>query len=288
MILIKNHLDSFSKGQKLIANYILKNWDKAAFMTAAKLGITVGVSESTVVRFAVELGYAGYPALQKSMLEIIRNRLTTVQRIEIIKQQIHTPEDALDKVLSNDIDTIKKTIEEISSKAFTNALDAIISSKIIYIIGVGSSSALARFLYFYFNIMFTNVKLIYTTSSSELFEYIFKINKEDCIIGISFPRYSKITIKAFKYASSQNAKTIAITNSKNSPLVEFSNHLLLAKSDTVSFVDSLVAPLSLINALIIALAIKKSDQIIENFNIIENIWDEYEIYEKLEDKPHDS
>lgn len=281
---IKKNLLDFSKSQRLIADYILNDYDKAAFMTAAKLGQTVGVSESTVVRFAVELGYSGYPMLQKSLKELVKNKLTSMQRIEIVNKQIGNDEDIISRVLNMDIDRIKKTIEETSRENFKIAVETIISSKVIYIIGTGSASALARFLYFYFNLMFDNVKLISNSSASEMFEHIFNVNSNDVIIGISFPRYSKLTIKSFKYASSCGSKIIAITDTNYAPLTEYADHVLTARSDMDSFVDSLVAPLSLINSLIVAIGLKKHNEISNNFVKLEKIWDEYEVYEKLEEK----
>ena len=276
---ISENMGSFSKSQKRIAQFILKSYDKAAFMTASKLGEAVGVSESTVVRFATELGFDGYPQLQKNLSELIRNKLTTVQRIEVASEQIGS-EGVLDKVLSSDIDKIRKTLESTLRESFENAVNDIAKAKTIYIIGDRSASALARFLQFYFNLIFDNVKLVHTTSLSEMYEQILRIGKDDVLIGISFPRYSKLTAKAFKFAADMGGKIVAITDSTRSPLAKDATHLLLARSDVTSFVDSLVAPLSLINALIIAVGDKKKTEISKTFDNLEGIWEQYDVFEK--------
>lgn len=279
---IKSMFPTFSKGQKYIARYIIEHYDKAAFMTASKLGGIVGVSESTVVRFASELGFEGYPELQKALQEMIRNKLTSVQRIEV-STDILGDGDILDKVFNSDIDKIKKTLAEISREDFNGAADAIASARKIYIFGVRSAAALASFIGFYFNLILDNVKLIHTTSDSELFEQILHVGPEDVVIGISFPRYSSRTVKAMKYSSDRGATVISITDSDLSPLYQYSNYNLLAKSDMVSFADSLVAPLSLVNALIVAVGMKRQDEVYDTFAELERIWDEYEVYEKADD-----
>ncbi len=284
--IIQNYDGKMSKRKKLNAEYILTHYEKAAFMTALKLGKVVGVSESTVVRFAFELGYEGYPALQKALQEVIKNRLTSVQRIEVANEQIGTTE-ILDKVLNYDIEQIKKTLEITSKSHFTKAVNSVLVAKNIYILGAGSASALAGFLSFYFNLMLPNVKLINTTSSSEMFEQIIRLDKDDVMIGISFPRYSKRTAKALNFAKNSKTKVIAITDSMDSPLVKDADFVLQAKSDMTSFVDSLVAPLSLINALIVAVGLKKSDELKHTFNKLEAIWEEYDVYEKQEDTSND-
>ncbi|MBO5218506.1 MAG: MurR/RpiR family transcriptional regulator [Clostridia bacterium] len=276
---IEQRMPKFSKGQKQIAAYILAHYDKAAYMTAAKLGALVGVSESTVVRFALELGLDGYPELQHSLQELIRTRLTALQRIEITNDRIGDA-DLLEKVLVSDIDKIKRTLEEIDRTSFNDAVDALIGAKMIYIIGMRSSSSLANFLYFYLNLIFPHVRLVRTTSGSEIFEQILRISEEDAIVGISFPRYSKRIINAMEYAKSQGAHVIALTDSASSPIAAHADDVLLAKSDMASFVDSLVAPLSIINALIVAIGKKKQDEVAATFEKLENIWDEYEVYEK--------
>ncbi len=280
--LISGMMPHFSKGQKLIARYIVDHYDKAAFMTAAKLGQAVGVSESTVVRFASELSFEGYPQLQRSLQELIRNRLTNVQRMEITGDQMGEG-DFLERVLSMDIDKIRRTLEETSREEFSGAVESLIHAKAIYILGIRSSASLAGFLGFYFNHIFDNVKLITAASTSDVFEQILKVKKDDLFIGISFPRYSKRTVMAMKYVKDQGAKVIAITDSSISPIAEYANYRLYARSDMASFVDSLVAPLSLINALIVAVGIKKKDEVSRAYAELERIWDEYEVYDKSEE-----
>lgn len=272
-------MDKFSKGQKLIANYISNHYDKAAFMTASKLGAMVGVSESTVVRFAMELGYDGYPKFQKVLQELIKSKLTAVQRIEVSKNRINE-DDILKSVLQSDMEKIKITLDEISRDNFNKTIEKILSSERIFILGVRSSAPLASFLGFYFNLIFDNVHIVHTTSVSEMFEQIVKVRKGDVFIGISFPRYSRRTIKAMHFAKTQEAITIAITDSLDSPLADVSDHQLFARSDMVSFADSLVAPLSVINALIVAIGIRKKENIYSVFEKLEKIWDEYQVYDK--------
>jgi DNA-binding MurR/RpiR family transcriptional regulator len=278
---IDEKYSSFSKGQKLIAKYIKENYDKAAFMTASKLGKTVGVSESTVVRFATELGFDGYPGFQKAFSDLIRTKLTSVQRVAATTERMG--DDILGRVLSRDIDMIKKTVEMISSEDFKKAVEKIISAKRVYIIGIRSAASLANFLNFYLNMICDNVHFVNTTSAAEMFERILRINENDVLIAISFPRYSKRTVKASQYAKESGANVVAITDSHSSPLAEFSDELLVAKSDTSSFVDSLVAPMSVINALIVAIGLQKKDEISSTFEKLERIWDEYEIYAKSEE-----
>ena len=277
--IIQEKQSTFSKGQKQISSFILGHYDKAAYMTAAKLGALVGVSESTVVRFANELGFAGYPELQHSLQEMIRSKLTTIQRIEITNDRIGES-DLLEKVLNSDIDKIKHTLDEIDRTSFENAVDDLIGAQMIYIIGMRSSSSLASFMYHYLNLVFPHVRLVRATSGSEIFEQLLRINDKDAIVGISFPRYSKRIINALGYAKKQGAKVISITDSAASPIAANADDLLLAKSDMASFVDSLVAPLSIINALIVAIGRKKQDEIAETFGKLERIWDEYDVYEK--------
>lgn len=282
-LFIKSNMNGFSKGHKRIAEYIIGHYDKAAYVTAAKLGVTVGVSESTVVRFATELGFDGYPELQRALQDMARNKLTSVQRIEATSDRIGG-EDVFEKILNSDIEKIRKTLEESNREQFYSAVDTIVSAKRIYITGARSAAALARFLAYYFNLMFENARFINTASTSEMFEQIMRIGEGDVMIGISFPRYSSQTAKALNYASSNGASVIAITDSESAPIAENATHVLMAKSDMASFVDSLVAPMSLINALIIAIGMKKQSEITENFKRLENIWDEYEVYEKHEDE----
>ena len=279
---IQTELPGFSKGQKQIARYILEHYDKAAFMTASRLGVTVGVSESTVVRFATELGYDGYPHLQRALQEMIRNKLTSVQRMEVAGDRMGG-RDVLQTVLHADTDMIRVTLDEIDRDAFQGAVDALMGAKRIYILGVRSSSALASFLGFYFNLLFENVTLVHTNSVSEIFEQVLRVGPGDVLFGISFPRYSKRTLSAMKYARDRGARVIALTDSQLSPLARVADHVLLARSDMASFVDSLVAPLSVINALIVAVGMSRRDEIEHTFNKLERIWEEYDVYEKPED-----
>lgn len=268
-----------SKGHKKLVQYISTNYDKAAFMTASKLGEKVGVSESTVVRFATEIGFKGYPELQKELQQMIKSKLTAVQRMEVSSNLIGE-DNAIKKVLNGDIELIRDTLEIVSDSEFKKAVDMINSARKIYILGVRSSAALASFLHFYLNLVFENVVLIDTSSGSEMFEQMFRINEEDVCVAISFPRYSKQTINALRFISDRGTNIISITDSNVSPIAEFSNALLVAKSDIVSVVDSLVAPLSLINALIVALTFSRREEVYNNFNELEGIWDEYQVYDK--------
>lgn len=279
---IQNKMDDFSKGQKRIAKFIEEHYDKVAFMTASKLGATVGVSESTVVRFATEIGYSGYPQLQEAMQEMIRNKLTSVQRIEVTAGRIGDA-DILDSVFDQDIDVIRRTMEETSHDDFYRAVDAIISSRKIYILGARSALALATFLSYYFNLLFDNVFLVQSTSEGEIFEQMIRIDKDDAVVGISFPRYSRKVVKAMSFAHSRGAKVVAITDSTLSPLARAADYLLLARSDIATIVDSLCAPLSLINALIVATALKKAGEVKQVFQNLEDIWDEYGVYEKVDE-----
>lgn len=274
---IKNK--KLSKSHKKLVAYITENYDKAAFMTASKLGEKVGVSESTVVRFATEMGFKGYPELQKELQQMIKSKLTAVQRMEVSSTLIGE-QDAIKKVLNGDIELIRNTLEQISTEEFSQAVKTINNARKIYILGVRSSASLASFLYFYLNPVFENVVLIDTSSGSEMFEQMFRISKEDVCVAISFPRYSKQTINALRFINDRGTKIIAITDSSDSPIAEFADNILVAKSDMVSVVDSLVAPLSLINALIVAVTFSRRDEVYNNFNKLESIWDEYQVYDK--------
>jgi len=278
---IQNNMGSFSKGQKLIGQFILDNYDKAAYMTALRLGQTVRVSESTVVRFAVELGFDGYPAMQKALQEMIRSKLTTVQRIEVSNDRLGQ-QDVLTKVVQADMEKLRLTLEELDRQAFTDAVDAIVSARRVYILGVRSAATLADFLAFYFHLIFDNVYHVQTSLASEMFEQMLRVGEGDVVVGISFPRYSTRTVRAMEFARDQGATVVAITDSELSPLYETANYSLLAKSDMASFVDSLVAPLSIINALIVAVGRKKSREVTATFERLERIWDEYQVYEKAE------
>lgn len=266
---------SLSKGQKILATYITDNYDKAVFLTAAKMGQVVGVSESTVVRFATHLGYKGYPEFQKALEEMVRNKLNSIQRMEVTYGRI-SQSHILETVLQSDQEKIKDTLEHIDEHAFELAVDTIIKAKHIYIVGIRSCAPLAAFMAFYFNLMFENVTLLQTNNSSELFEQMVRISKDDVIIGISFPRYSMRTLKAMEFANNRNAKVITLTDSVHSPMNLYSSCNLIARSDMASIVDSLVAPLSVINALIVALCMKKQGEVAKTLETLEDIWNEYQ------------
>ncbi|MBO5883110.1 MAG: MurR/RpiR family transcriptional regulator [Clostridia bacterium] len=276
---IEDKMSTFSKGQKLISNFIIENYDKAAYMTAAKLGSHVNVSESTVVRFAIELGFDGYPDFQHALQEIVRTKLTSFQRMEVSNNLIGDS-DVLTKVLLADSDKIKRTLDEIDRDTFNEAIDKIIASKNVYIMGVRSCSFLAGFLNYNLRMMFDNIKFVQTTSGSEMFEQLMGMNENDTVIAISFPRYSKSVINAVDYASHSGADIIAITDSAMSPIASKANQLLIAKSDMASFVDSLAAPLSIINAIIVELSRRKHDELTDRLKRLEEIWDEYDVYDK--------
>lgn len=265
-----------SKGQKLIAEYILKHYDKAAFMTAAKLGISVGVSESTVVRFATELGFSGYPKLQKALQELIKNKLTTVQRIELSNNFI-SQENALKGVLKSDMENIRVTLEKINSKVFDNVVESIFKARKIYIIGLRSSTALAEFLGFYLNLILDNVHVV-AYGISDIFEQMISLSEGDLVIGIGFPRYAARTIETLRFAHTRKAKVVAITDSLLSPLATNADYTLIAQSNMASFVDSLVAPLSVINALIVAVGLQEKEKISSIFADLEEIWEDYRVY----------
>ncbi|MGN1047471.1 MAG: MurR/RpiR family transcriptional regulator [Eubacteriales bacterium] len=279
LMAIKTQMPAFSKGQKLIASYILDHYEKAAYMTASKLGNLVGVSESTVVRFANELGFEGYPEFQRSLQELIRNMLTSIQRIEVTNDLIGDG-DVLDKVLISDAERIKHTLESVNRQSFNEAVDKIVSAKNIYIIGVRSSSSLAGFLHFNLRMVFDNIRFVQSTSGSDMFEQIMHLRPDDTMIAVSFPRYSKRIINAVEYAHEVGANVIAITDSEMSPMAPYADELLTAESDMVSYVDSLVAPLSIINAIIVAVSRKCPEKFRDQLRKLENIWDEYDVYNK--------
>ena len=278
---IEDNLSTFSKGQKRIGRYILDHYDQAAFMTASKLGKLTEVSESTVVRFAAELGFDGYPAMQRALQEMVLNRLTSVQRIEVTDERLGE-QDVVSTILQADMDRLRHTNEHLDREAFSGAVEALLQARCIYVLGVRSSAALASSLSYYLHYMFENVRLITTPSTSEVFEQLVRISPQDAVIGISFPRYSKRTLSAMKYARDRGARVIALTDSQLSPLARVADHVLLARSDMASFVDSLVAPLSVINALIVAVGMSRRDEIEQTFNKLERIWEEYDVYEKPE------
>ena len=275
---------TFSKGQKRISAYITESYDKAAFMTASKLGKAVGVSESTVVRFAVELGFDGYPEMQKAMQEMVMNRLTTVQRIGVANDRIGN-QDVLSKVLQADAEKLRQTSETINREHFQAAVDVILRARRIYVIGVRSAATLANFAGYYMNYMFDNVHLITTSGAGELFENLVGIQSDDVVLAFSFPRYSTAVAKAAQYCRNIGATVIGITNTALSPLGQNSDYVLTAKSDMVSLVDSLVAPLSVVNALLVALTSAREQPIQTRLETLESVWEEYNIYEKRVENP---
>lgn len=279
---IRAHSDCFSKGQKLIAKFIEEFPDQVAFMTASRLGTTVGVSESTVVRFATEIGYSGYPQLQQAMQEMVRNRLTSLQRLEMTSRNI-PKEKLLDSILEQDVNILKRTMEQMDHTAFYGAVEALIPVKRVYVMGAGSSLTLATFMAHYFELIFESVHLIEATSEAQIYQQMIRVKREDAIVAISFPRYSQKAKKALRYAQERGAATIAITDTRLSPLAKYASYLLLARSDMVSFVDSLVGPLSIINALIVTVAIEKKQEVGKTLQKLEQIWTEYSVYEKVDD-----
>jgi len=276
MRLIQTKFSRLSKGQKLISVYILKSYDKAAFMTAAKLGMSVGVSESTVVRFANELGFSGYPKLQKALQELIKNKLTTVQRLELSKE-FGSDEDALKGVLKADIENIRATLEKINPYTFEQVLNSIFQAKNIYIIGLRSSTALSEFLGFYLNVILQNVRVV-SYGISDIFEQLINVHEGDLVIGIGFPRYAAKTIDALDFSKARGAAVVALTDSLLSPLATKADYTLIAQSNMASFVDSLVAPLSVINALIMAVGMREKENVSNIFGSLEQIWQDYNVY----------
>ena len=277
--ILQSRAPTFSKGQRLIARYITESYDKAAFMTASRLGRTVGVSESTVVRFAVDLGFDGYPSMQKALQEMVRNRLTSVQRIEVANDRLGG-HDVVSMVIQSDMEKLRQTEEKLSREAFHAAVQAILGAKRVYILGVRSVEPLANFLGYYLNYMLNNVHVVTASGTGEMFERIVGIRPEDVLIAFSFPRYSASTAKAADYCRSTGATVIAITDNPDSPLAQCADHLICAKSDMVSLVDSLVAPLSVVNALIVDIASRREKELHQTLDALEHIWDEYHVYEK--------
>lgn len=274
---INEKYSSMSKSHKAIAAFISDHYDQAVFMTAAKLGEKLGISESTVVRFASGLGYDGYPEFQKALEEWVQNKLNTVQRMSA-KYGKSTQSEILSAVLSADIEKIQDTMENLDSAAFETAVDIILEAKTVYIVGIRSCEPLADFLSFYLNMIRGNVQLLRTTSVSEMFEQMIRIDEKDAIIGISFPRYSMRTLKAMEFANDRNAKVITITDSVHSPMNLYSSCNLFARSDMVSIVDSLVAPLSVINALVVALCLKRPEEVKQGLEMLEDVWNNYQVY----------
>ena len=272
---------TMSKGQKQIAQYILNNYDKAAFITASKMGSLVGVSESTVVRFAYALGYDGYPDLQHSLQELIRNKLTSVQRIQLTGSLQEG--DVLKTVLKADMNNIRSTIDSVDELAFNRVVSGLLAAKRVYILGQRSSTPLAEFFGYYLNFVLDNVRII-TAGTGDIFEQMIRIGSGDVCIGISFPRYSTRTVEGMKFAKGKGAKVFALSDGMLSPLADCADELLVARSDMASFADSLVAPLSLINAIIVALSIRNKDEVSQRFNQLEAIWDKQKVYTGKDEK----
>ncbi len=279
---ISDSWSGLSKGQKRIAEYIRDNFDKVSYLTAAQLGRQTDVSESTVVRFATRLGYDGFPDLQRSLQATARNKLTSVQRIQVAQDRIGG-QDVLTSVMQSDMDNIRATLNECDREEFYGAVDALTSARRIYILGVRSSAGLASFLGFYLHLILDNVSTLQSNSASEMFEQILRVGRRDVVVGISFPRYSKRIIQAMKFARDQGAGVIAVTDNPSSPLTASASHVLLAKSDMASFADSLAAPLSLLNALIVETSRRTENDLAGTLERLENIWEEYQVYEKAEE-----
>lgn len=277
---IKELYPTFSKGQKKIADFIIESYDKAAFMTAAKLGTTVGTSESTVVRFASQLGFDGYIDFQYNLQELIKNRLTTLQRIELSLSRTGGNEDIIRTVMQSDLNNIRQTMSGVNPKDFEGAVNMILSARKIYILGLRSSSALAGFMTHYLKFMFDNVHLIETNSLSEISEQLLNIGSEDVLIVISFPRYAKRAVAATELAAKRGSGIVAITDSLASPITTHASHTLVAASNMVCFVDSVAAPFSLVNSLIVALGLNRKDKVCSSFETLEQLWDENQVYEK--------
>ena len=278
---IRANAPTCSKGQRRISDFIMQNYEKAAFMTAGKLGVAAGVSESTVVRFAADLGYEGYPEMRRAMQELVKNRLTTVQRIEVARDLI-TGADVPETVLNSDMVKIRHTLEELDRDEFARAVNAIGQARTIYIVGVRSSAVLSNFMGFYLNQLFPDVRVISQSAFSEIYEQILHIGEGDALVAISFPRYSRRTIMAMRYARDKGARIVGITDSDSSLVAQLADVRLYARSDMVSFLDSLVAPLSLINALVVAVAENSEKDLETTFERLENIWTEFDVYEKYE------
>ena len=280
--LISSKMNTFSKGQKLIANYILSSYDKAAFMTASKLGKTVHVSESTVVRFASELKYDGYPAMQKALQEMIRNKLTSIQRIQVSNDQMQG--DLLTSVMQRDMDSLRTAIEQVDRGQFEQMVDKLLKAQHIYLLGMRSSSFLTGYLNFYFRLIFKNVTLVQNAVAGETFEQLVQVQPGDVLLAISFPRYSKMTVNAVQYAREKGADVVAITDSTLAPLYPLASAALLVRSDMISFVDSITAPLSLLNALIVTVGQRKNEEVPETFSELERVWSQYSVFGKTEDE----
>lgn len=281
--IIEKGMPGFSKGQKRIAAYILENYDKAAFMTASKLGKLVNVSESTVVRFASELGYDGYPGMQRALQEMIRSRLTSTQRIQFSGPRF-SGQDLLGTVLQSDIERLREMVNRADRAQFAAATEQILAAKHIYIVGARSSAFVAGYLNFYLHLFFENVTLVQAHAAGEIFEQMFRIGPDDAVIAISFPRYSTVTLSSVKFARDRGATVIAVTDSEMAPIYQMAQAALLAPCEMISFVDSMVAPLSILNALVLALAQRMEKDVSATFEELENIWDEYSVFGRLDDE----
>ena len=277
--IIDNAYPKLSKGHKKIAQIVLKDFDKVAYMTAGRLANTAGVSEATVVRFSSKLGYDGYSEMQKALQELVRRRLTPNQRIEITKRRIGK-KDVIENVMESDIRKIRYTLETLDRNAFYRAVDAILESGTIYVAGARSSEPIARTLFYNLSLIFDNVKFIMPTSSAEVFEQLLPITENDSVIAFSFPRYSSKMVNAVKFASQKGAKIVVVTDSEISPLAPYADFLLTAQSDMASFMDSLVAPLSIINSIIVEITKRKEREIRQRFDTLEKLWDDYNVYTK--------
>ena len=274
--------NQFSKGQRIIAKYILNNYDKAAFMTASKLGKTVQVSESTVVRFATQLGYEGYPSMQRALQEMIRGKLTSIQRIKASEGEL-SGSDLVTNVLQRDMEKIRMAMDQTDGSEFSHVVDIIAQAKHIYIVGFRSSSFLAGYLNFYFRLIFDNVTLV-NGGAAGSFDQLFRVSKDDVVIGICFPRYSELALKTIQFARDRGATIVGVTDSEMSPINQMSSNSLLVRSEMISFVDSLAAPMSMLNALILAVANKKGADISATFSELEHIWERFDIFGKIEDE----
>ncbi len=277
--IIKGLYPTFSKGQKKIADAVLSSYDRAAYLTAAKLAEFVGVSESTVVRFAAELGFSKYTEFQRAVQELVRIKLTPTQRIEITKQRIGSG-DILENVIESDIAKLRYTLDTLDREVFDRSVDSVLKAKTIYIAGARSTEPLAKILYYNLSMIFDNVRFINPSSSAEVFEQMYSISEEDCFIAFSFPRYSSKMVNAVKFAKSNNAEVVVFTDSAVSPLAEFASYTITAQSDMASFMDSLVAPLAIVNAMVVEISARCGDKITERFKNLEKIWDEYDVYAK--------
>ena len=280
---IESGMPSFSKGQRAIGQFILDSYDKAAFMTASRLGQTVHVSESTVVRFASELGYDGYPSMQRALQEMIRSRLTSTQRIQAADDQFGG-QDVLTAVIQTDMDKLRMVSDEADRTEFSKAVDLILGARHIYILGTRSSYFVAGYLNFYLHLLTGNVTLVQSNAAGEIFEQLLRIGPGDVMIAISFPRYSKVTMNTVKFAQDRGATIVAVTDNELSPVYQMADAALLAPSEMISFVDSMVAPLSLINAMLIAVGRRMGTDVSRTFADLEDIWNRYGVFGKMDDE----